>query len=173
MLPRTLLVCCFIVLIIPNYVFAVDVDFIVDQGRESYRDAFTSPAAVSYMNKYMSQFKTNMVILFKAGANGFSFAGLNFPALGKPHITSAWGVNAGLGLYAKDKTAVGLKIVDDGSSAGIDMSFFGTVSSEKVAKKLSKGFWENTDMTFMLNNSDIKGWSDVRLHFSNLGFLLT
>lgn len=124
MLPRTTPVCCLFVLVLPHYSSAVNVDFVVDQNRESYREAFTSPAAVSYMDVYMSRFRTNMAALFKAGANGFSYAGLNFPVLGKPHITSAWGVNAGLGFYQKDKTAVGLKIVDDGSSAGIDLCFF-------------------------------------------------
>jgi len=52
------------------------------------------------------------------------------------------------------------------------MSFFRTVASDRAAERLSTGFWENTDMTFMLNNSDIQGWGDVRMHFSNLGFLL-
>ena len=69
----------------------MDVDFVVDRGRETYRDAYTTPAAVSYMDEYTSQFKTNMGVLFKAGANGFSYAGLNFPVLGKPHVPTTRG----------------------------------------------------------------------------------
>ena len=147
-------------------------DFIVDQSRQSYRDAFASSTAVTYMDAYMSQFGTNMAVLFEAGGKGFSYAGLDLPALGHPHVDSAWGVNAAIGFYEKDDEALGLKVVDDGSAAGIDLSFFRTLSSERVSDKLGRGFWENSDMTFMLNNSDIRGWGDVRMHFSNLGFLL-
>ncbi|MFC1528511.1 hypothetical protein ACFL5B_01235 [Candidatus Latescibacterota bacterium] len=156
-------------LLIGSNVYAVDSDFILDEGNQSYLTSFANINARNYLNQYISRYTKNMNNLFDRWADSFALTGTNMPPLGKPNLNSTAGISIGGGFYNKDNYDIGLRTVDEGIGSILDCTFSYTFSSDKISRKFAEGLWKNTDITVMFNNLSIIGFEDVRMHLSNIG----
>lgn len=151
---------------------ALEFDFVLNETSQSYRSSFTDPTEKTYMDLYMARSAQNIETLFDAWPNTFAMIGNNLPPLGKPHLESGFGLCLGSGdCPAVDRHDVGLRLFDAGLGCIADLSLFATLSTDRILRSPSRGFWRDTDITVKFNNFVLIGFEDVRVHFSNIGLM--